>query len=533
MTMNFFSSKVFPCTTKLLNASFASVAKVKRTNASKMKRTNASHTHRSSSVFTFATRFPRKPVPPKGMLANKTINKKKKIVRIKPLNIDTEKIADHNRKFALFEPPTFREIVDRATVQESSLSAELKDALTNHFRFKNLQEIQVSALKKFKSSKDLVMASETGSGKTLAYLLPIFQQLKGQETKSMEPINISGDSDISEVIAADISGILNDDKNTTAPRKPRQPRSIVLVPSRELVVQITKVAKFLSHYCKLVVCGFHSKMDPKELKSNLEKPMDMMITTPGLLTKYVANRQFSFSETRFVVLDEADTLFDEGFSKELDPVIESVKKSSERNNNNVKWIFSSATLPRRILKNIAVKFPVTDKIMTKNLHKPLPVQQFFLRIDSSTTKHNLLLDNLKFEVVKEPRILIFCNTVNSCELVTTFLKSKGYNAFNISSSTVIQDRISIWDSFKEKGYIKDGCTIIVTTDLGSRGIDTLHCRSVILFDFPQTTIDYIHRAGRVGRMGRHGKVTSFVGKRDRKLADKIQLAVRKRRLLTE
>ena len=274
-------------------------------------------------------------------------------------------------------------------------------------------------------------------------------------------------------------------------------------------------------------------MDPKTLKSNLDKPMDIMITTPGLLGKYVSNRVFGFSKTRFVVLDEADTLFDEGFSKELEPVIDSIQKSAESTQNPVKFAFVSATLPRRILKNISQKFPITDRIMTGGLHKPLHVQQFFLRIDSSTTKHNLLLETLKFEVVKEPRILIFCNTLKSCEQVTVFLKSKGYDAFNISSSTLIQDRISIWDSFKKKGSVKDGCTIVVTTDLGSRGIDTLHCRSVILFDFPQTTIDYIHRAGRVGRMGRQGKVVSFVGRKDRRLADKIHLAVRKRQLLTE
>jgi superfamily II DNA/RNA helicase len=529
--MNFFK------VSRILNASFAT----------KVRRTNASNTHRSSSVFTFSTRFPRKTVAPRVKSVAPRVKsvapRVKKVVKKadpKKSELDEkrlQKIADHGRKFALFEPKVQDDQNIFPSIQESTLMPELKDALSNHFKFKNLCQVQVSALEKFSSSNDLVIASETGSGKTLAYLLPIFQELKRQESTqnftSKISQNLSGDAEIEDIISSDISGILNDNNNRTVVRKPRQPRSIVLVPSRELVVQITKVAKFLSHYCRLVVCGFHSKMDPKSLKSNLEKPIDVMITTPGLLAKYVANRQFGFSETRFVVLDEADTLFDDGFTKELEPVIESVRKSSSRSSNNVKWIFSSATLPRRILKNIAVKFPVTDKIITKRLHRPLPVPQFFLRIDSSTTKHNLLLDTLKFEVVKEPRILIFCNTLNSCELVTTFLKSKGYDAFNISSSTLVQDRISIWDGFKEKGSIKDGCTIIVTTDLGSRGIDTLHCRSVILFDFPHTTIDYIHRAGRVGRMGRNGKVTSFVGKRDRRLADKIQLSIRKRQLLTE
>lgn len=528
--MNFFSAAL---NFKHLNASFASATRPKRTNISKP--------HRSSSVFTFSTKFPRTP----NVVKKSNPKKLKKPIpkmtdQMEKFKKDQEKIADHGRKFALFEPSE-RQESGSVAVEDSPLSPELKEALTNHFKFKDLVQVQVFSLKKFKNSNDLVIASETGSGKTLAYLLPIFQELKKEEVASMEPDSENlpdFDKNFNE-IAHDISGMMDDgtliplNSGLAGLRKARQPRAIILVPSRELVVQITKVAKFLSHYCKLVVCGFHAKMDPKELKTNLEKPIDIMITTPGLLGKYVGNRQFGFSKTKFVVLDEADTLFDEGFSKELEPVIDSIKKASESIKNNVKWIFSSATLPRRILKNIALKFPVTDKIITGKLHKPLPVQQFFLRIDSSTTKHNLLLDTLKFEVVKEPRILIFCNTLKSCELVTTFLKSKSYNAFNISSSTLIKDRISVWDSFKEKGSIKDGCTIVVTTDLGSRGIDTLHCRSVILFDFPQTTIDYIHRAGRVGRMGRNGKVTSFVGKRDRRLADKIQLAVRKRQLLTE
>jgi superfamily II DNA/RNA helicase len=235
-----------------------------------------------------------------------------------------------------------------------------------------------------------------------------------------------------------------------------------------------------------------------------------------------------------VVLDEADTLFDRGFHEDVQKILKAAGESAKKHEQTLRTMFVSATLPKTLLNTLKKDYPNLERLSTPGLHRGIKgVHQYFLKLDSSTTKHNLLLEVLKQDVVRDPRILIFCNTKKSCEQVYVFLKSKGYNVSNLTSSTASKDREEVLNAFKKEGSIKDGCQIIVATDLASRGIDTTSCRHVILFDFPHTTIDYLHRAGRVGRMGRKGKVTAFVGKRDRKLADSIEIALRRRQFLSQ
>jgi superfamily II DNA/RNA helicase len=438
------------------------------------------------------------------------------------------------------QPTKSATLANKTFADMAELHPTLLEALSKGFEFQHPSAIQALLLPKFLNSsapKDTLVASETGSGKTLAYLLPLFHSLKTQEDALAKEAETSTEAIHQTLDAVMANGQLVSSLTGLAQvRKLGRPRAVILVPSRELVAQVTEVAKTLSHYCKLRVFGMHSRTRPSHVKAALSSaPVDILVSTPGALQEHLKDSTIAFSQCRHIVLDEADTLLDRGFAPEIQKMVHGARESAKVNKHSFNALFVSATLPKTLVRLLNKDFPDLDTLTTPGLHHAIArVHQSFLKIDSSTTKQNLLLEVLKLDVVKSPRILIFRNTRKGCELLTSFLKSRQYDAQMVTSETRAEDRAEIWSSFKAFGNVeKEGCKILVATDLASRGMDTTSCRHVILYDFPQTTIDYLHRAGRVGRMGRKGRVTSFVGKKDRRLADSIELAIRRRQFLSQ
>jgi superfamily II DNA/RNA helicase len=471
------------------------------------------------------------------------------ILKKSPVNQVSERILHHQKKFALVqEDQDFEHLKELNPAERESLTFGnmglhplLVQGLELGLGFQKPSEVQALVISRVLSqssqNKDTLVASETGSGKTLAYMVPLFQTLKIQEEKVL---NATSTDEV--LIQHTLEAVMPDGQlvSSTAGlpsiRKLGRPRAIVMVPSRELVHQIASVAKALSHHCKLRVMGIHSRTRPSHVKKALKSaPVDLLVSTPGALQEHLKSSTLGLNQLQFMVLDEADTLFDRGFQEDVSKILKAASGSAKKNGNALRTLFVSATLPKSLLTTLKTDYPNLERLATPGLHRGVKgVHQYFLKLDSSTTKHNLLLEVLKQDVVRDPRILIFCNTKKSCEQVYVFLKSKGYNVSNLSSSTTLKNREELLNEFRKEGNVqKDGCQIMVATDLASRGIDTTSCRHVILFDFPHTTIDYLHRAGRVGRMGRKGKVTAFVGRKDRKLADSIEIALRRKQFLSQ
>ncbi|KAJ3276593.1 hypothetical protein HDV01_004126 [Terramyces sp. JEL0728] len=455
----------------------------------------------SASNFTFATKYPRQ------QKQRQTAKKKQEQpARLKEqparLKLADIKKTEHSLKFQLVSDQdpewTKQKPTKKKAFSEFGLDPDLLHGIKNGLGFHHASQVQQACITTVQENPDrnILVGSQTGSGKTLGYILPIMHELKLQERN--EPP--------SELIEH-----FNDGKsNSLSFRKLKRPRAIVLLPSRSLVEQVTKVGKSLSHYCRLRVVGITSRTS--KINDLLAAPIDLLVTTPTCLLQLINENGLALSQTKRIVFDEADTLFDQSFSKETQKIIEQKAKIEEIRNLKIPVMMVTATFPQTL--NAQTKEFNLIRLTTPSLHKtPTNLKQSFLRIGHSTTKNNLLLETLKRAIVDTEKILIFCNRLESVQMVFDFLSSKNYPVLKIDST---QDNLK--QSFKE--FQEPGIKIMVATDIASRGID-LDIGHVIIYDFPHTVIDYMHRAGRTARYGKQGRVTSFLTRKDLRLGEAI------------
>lgn len=337
---------------------------------------------------------------------------------------------------------------------------------------------QSQAIPIVRSGNHVVLAAETGCGKTITYLIPIIENLIAKKHEN---------------------GF-----NT--------PSALIIVPNRELAHQIGGVAKTLGSYVNLntkVVTGGKTK----KLMLNPEfADIDILIATPGAISKLSTVGIYKLDKVLHTVFDEADTLLDDSFTDKIETLAKRVAQSQ--------IIFTSATLPRKfpdvfepIIQNITyVKSP--------RLHKPLlNISQKFLRLTRSG-RPTYLLEIAK--TAKSP-LLIFSNKNATCDWISMFLREHSIKCVNINASMNYYIRIDHWQQF-----IKEDVNILSATDIGSRGLDTTQVKHVLNYDFPLYASDYIHRIGRVGRLGSdmNCKITNFItGTRDIKLVQQIEVII--------
>lgn len=358
------------------------------------------------------------------------------------------------------------------------LRSDLLAALKEGLKLKTPLATQISGIQPLMKSKRVLFAAQTGSGKTLSYLLPLFQRLKAEEESS--------------------------DKN--ALRKKSSPRALILLPTRELVKQVYKVAKGLSHYCKLKV----------ETSDSVEKDdfVDILITTPRAFSD---NRALKSDSISHIIVDEADTLMTGNFLAETKAVLK----------EDARLIATSATITKALQRSLQSLYPDLKIIAAQGLHEAVPqVRQRFINI---TQPGNEKIRRLIEIVQSSPTssFIIFCNKLSKAEQVHSVLSEALQQAntqvlpslFHGNLPTV--QRSALIDQFS-RGQIR----VLVCTDLAARGLDTSWVNHVINYDFPRSIQDYLHRIGRTARAGRGGVVTSFVTGKDEGLFEYIQLAVK-------
>ncbi|CAG8490105.1 3664_t:CDS:2 [Ambispora gerdemannii] len=312
----------------------------------------------------------------------------------------------------------------------------------------------------------------------------------------------------------------------TSLRRLNRPRAIILLPSRELVDQVASVSKLLSHYAKFRTVGLTSHIPRKIVTRELNMPVDIVISTPAGILDYTKSNTLSFADTRYLVIDEADTMFDAGFGDEVKDVIRNIKNSAYNQNRTYQVIIVCATLPKTVNQALSEEFPRLKRITTPSLHKSLPhVRQIFLDLaEYHNNKHEAILEILKHN--HNDRTMVFCNTRRSAMMLESFLSSKNLPMIALYSD--VRDREKKLEMFCN---LDPQAKILVCTDIASRGVDTTFVKHVILYDFPTTVIDYLHRIGRTGRAGKTGKVTCFVTKKNRRLAERIRRNVRDNKVL--
>lgn len=423
-----------------------------------------------------------------------------------------------------------------------------------------------------KGMQPVLLAAETGSGKTLAYVLPVVDAIKRAELAEKE----SPAASPTAAIPAEGSNyappqpVKNNPFSLPSPDTPHpttgRPRAIILLPTSELVSQVGALLKSLSHTVKFRSAMISSSQTGTVIRNRLFSPsgIDILISTPHLLQSITESDPNVLSRVTHLVIDEADSLLDRSFSPITSSIIDRCAPSLHQ------LILCSATIPKSLDSFLNKRYPDVTRLVTPNLHAiPRRVQLSVVDIEKVPYQGNrdLACAQTIWDIGKEAaeageefekKIVVFVNEREKTIELANYLKSKGIDASALSRDSderKLSETLGAFTGSPSAPRTKAGASppaplqqrkreetaayspsdltepgqlsrptiqslrntkVLVMTDIGSRGIDTLLVRHVILYDVPHTSIDFIHRLGRVGRMGRRGRGIVLVGKHDRR-----------------
>ncbi|MRW94060.1 DEAD/DEAH box helicase [Duganella sp. FT80W] len=322
--------------------------------------------------------------------------------------------------------------------------------------------IQSAAIPAILRGEDVLGAAQTGSGKTAAFALPLLQSLLEKRGG------------------------------------PRQLHGLILVPTRELAVQVGEVVrKLVSHlpspYKVAIVFGGVS-INPQMMA--LRGGADIVVATPGRLLDLVDHNALNLSSTATLVLDEADRLLDLGFSEELGRILELLPEQRQN-------LFFSATFPPAVQKlaDSMLRQPTRIEVQSEAVSKPAITQR---AISVDVPRRTMLLKHLILEN-KWRGVMVFVATQYATEHVADKLNRNGISAAPFHGELSQGARTQTLTDFRS-GHVQ----VLVATDVAARGIDIARLPAVVNYDLPRSAVDYTHRIGRTGRAGESGVAISFV-----------------------
>ena len=336
--------------------------------------------------------------------------------------------------------------------------------------FEEMSPIQEKAIPVVLSGKDIIGQAQTGTGKTAAFGIPILEMVKGKD-KSVQ--------------------------------------ALVMCPTRELCIQVAeeikKLGKFMHGTSVLPVYG--GQPINRQIRA-LKKGVQIIVGTPGRLMDHIRRKTIKVDTVKFMVLDEADEMFDMGFRDDIAFVMDKLHKERQT-------IFFSATMPKDIIKFASryQKNPEIVKVAHKQLIIP-QIEQFYYEV----TEH------MKTEILSrvidiyDPRLtIVFCNTKRKVDSLNDELSARGYLVGALHGDFKQNQRDAVMNKFR-RGSID----VLVATDVAARGLDVDDIDLVINYDIPQDEEYYVHRIGRTARAGREGIAISFVTNRDNNKLRNIQ-----------
>jgi ATP-dependent RNA helicase RhlE len=323
--------------------------------------------------------------------------------------------------------------------------------------------IQEKAIPVILSGKNLIAAAQTGTGKTAGFVLPILQML-----------------------------------DTDRKLRGKRIRALILVPTRELAMQVEKSIATYSQYLELSSMAMYGGVDSSEQKERLIGGIDILIATPGRLLDLAHQRVLHFDELEFLVLDEADRMLDMGFIGDINKIIERLPEQRQN-------LLFSATISDevRALAKRSIYRPVEISIKQNKESTP-KIEQWLVTVDKGNK--SALLSHL----IKEQewdQALIFIETKQGAAKLVSQLEKRGIPTESIHGDRTQGMREKILADFKS-GKIK----FLVATGVAARGLDIQNLSRVVNYDVPDQVEDYIHRIGRTGRAGATGEAISFVAK---------------------
>lgn len=340
--------------------------------------------------------------------------------------------------------------------------------------FKRPTDIQFKAIPAIMKGEDVLAIAQTGTGKTAAFAIPVIDILHRQKSSSRS------------------EGI----------------KCLVMVPTRELAIQITEVFERIGQYTHVKTFSVFGGVEQGPQIAQLEKGIDILISTPGRMFDLVSQGYIKLNRIEFLVLDEADHMLDLGFIKDIQDLIKFLPK-------NRQTLFFSATINEKIKKlayslvrnairiQVSPKNPVARNITHSVAFIGMDDKRFFLE--------RIIKEN------PEKKILVFVRTKVRAERVYHALERMEIESITIHGDKEQSDRLEAMTKFR-KGDVK----ILIATDVSARGIDIANVDYVVNYDLPEQSENYVHRVGRTGRGVQKGIAISFCSPEEKPMLEEIQ-----------
>ncbi len=361
--------------------------------------------------------------------------------------------------------------------EQFKINKQLLQAISD-MGYEEPTEVQQKVIPQVFAGHDLFGIAQTGTGKTAAYLIPIIMNIKYSQGK--------------------------------------EPRALIMGPTRELVLQIEEQAKLLAQYTDLKIVALYGGVGPKTQIEKLTEGADIIIATPGRFLDLYLKQIIPVKYLKYWVLDEADKMMDMGFMLQIRQLLEILPRKRQN-------LLFSATLPEKVerLSQDFLLYPMRIAV-TPQSTPASTIQQSLYEVPNFQSKLNLLLHVLKDASAE--RVIVFVRTRTAANRVYEVLQPHVNGSIRVIHANKGQNtRINSMDDFKN-GSIK----VLVSTDVAARGIDVSMVSHVINFDVPLVYEDYVHRIGRTGRAGNSGIAITFMNPAEEYHVRKIEKVIAQR-----
>lgn len=372
-------------------------------------------------------------------------------------------------------PSFFLQLTEAMKFSDYNISREIKARLES-LEFKRPTDIQFKSIPHILNGEDVMAIAQTGTGKTAAFAIPTIHQIQQSKGK----------------YARHSKGV----------------KCLVLVPTRELAKQISKVYREIGKGTGVKAFGLYGGVEQEQQIKTLNNGIDVLIATPGRMFDLISQKALDISYVKFLVLDEADLMLDLGFAKDIQDVLRFVPKKRQT-------LFFSATISKKI-KSLAydvVKNAIRIQISPKN---PVAKNVSHAVISVEMDDKRFFLENIVKEY-PEKKIVVFARTKVRVDRIVAAMGRVQIESEALHGGVEQKDRFAILDRFRS-GENK----LLITTDVAARGIDIPNVEYVINYDLPELPENYVHRCGRTGRGKEKGQALSFCSEGERELLKAIE-----------
>lgn len=357
--------------------------------------------------------------------------------------------------------------------EQYSISPEIKKSL-GKLGFNRPTDIQFKSIPPIMEGEDVLAIAQTGTGKTAAFAIPVLHLLNERKIHN----------------------------------RPDGIKCLVMVPTRELALQITGVFEQIGKHTRVKTFCIFGGVDQEPQIAKLEKGIDILVATPGRMFDLVSQGHIHFNRVEILILDEADHMLDLGFIKDIRDLLKFLP-------NNRQTLFFSATIDENIKK---LAYSLTRKPIRIQISPKNPVAK---NVDHSVAYINM--DDKRFFLERlvdenpDKKVLVFVRTKVRAERVKKAMERVGVSSETIHGDKDQKDRFDVMDRFRN-GEIK----MLIATDVSARGIDVKGVNFVVNYDLPEQAENYVHRVGRTGRGNERGIAVSFCSEEEKPVLLEIE-----------